>query len=342
MRISKILLEDVEDKEEQLLRIQQYHETKTIHRGLRENLTSLKKKYYWPNMNKDVQNYINACEICQKNKYERNPIQLKFKSNPIGSKPFSHIYCDTIRFNQNYCLSIIDSFSRLGQCYPLLQKTGTEIIDKLLIYFSHYGIPNKITCDNGLEFKNKVVQDFCKLHKIEIHYITNYNPNSNALVERFHSTLIEQLRAIGNKNSFQNRISLALLSYNNSNHSSLEMTPMQVIKADLNYSLPIEMSHNEQIENYVQNYKENLNEISKQLEARNRKNVEQLEKTNEKRKTQEEHQLNENPTYIRTPITRKLDSVYKKVNAREVDTHRIQDTKNKHIYHKRILKQRKK
>lgn len=342
LKISKIFLEDVEDKEEQLLRIQQYHETKTIHRGLRENLISLKRKYYWPNMDKDVRNYINSCELCQKNKYERTPIQIQFRPNPIGTKPFTHVYCDTIRFNQTYCLSIVDSFSRLGQCYTLIQKTGTEILDKLLIFFSHYGIPNKITCDNGLEFKNNVIQDFCKVHKIEIHYITNYNPNSNAIVERFHSTLIEQLRTITDKNlTFQNRLSQALLSYNNSNHASLEMTPMQIIKADLNYSLPIEQTHNERLQNYVENYVENLNDITKHLEQNRQKNIQRLEKTNEKRSAKEDHPLNKNPTYIKNPMTRKLDPPFKKIDACEIDKNRIQDKKNKHIYHKKIMKQRK-
>ncbi|XP_045468252.1 uncharacterized protein LOC123676417 [Harmonia axyridis] len=341
LKISRTLVEDVEDKEEQLLRMKQFHETKTSHRGLRENLLSLKRKYYWPNMNKDIQNYINTCEICQKSKYERTPVQLQFKPNPVGTKPFTHVYCDTIKFNQTNCLSVIDSFSRFGQCYPLLQKTGSEIMDKLLIYFSHYGIPNKITCDNGIEFKNNVIQDFCKVHKIEIHYITNYNPNSNALVERFHSTLIEQLRTIGNKNlTFQNKLAQALLSYNNSNHSSLEMTPMQIIKADLNYSLPIERTHNEQIQNYVENYLENFNDISKHLEKRQEKNLARLEKTNKKRSA--DRPLNENPTYIKNPKTRKLDPAFKRIDASEIDSHRIQDSKNKHIYHKKIMKQRKK
>ncbi|KAK9876430.1 hypothetical protein WA026_012743 [Henosepilachna vigintioctopunctata] len=342
IRISKLYLEDVEDKEEQLLRVQQFHETKTAHRGLRENLLSLKRKYYWPNMDKDVRNYINSCEICQKNKYERTPIQLQFKPNPTGSKPFTHIYCDTIKFNQTNCLSVIDSFSRLGQCYPLLQKTGTEILDKLLIFFSHYGVPNKMTCDNGVEFKNNAIQDFCKIHKIEIHYITNYNPNSNGIVERFHSTLIEQLRTITEKNlTFQNRLSQALLSYNNANHSSLDMTPMQIIKADLNYSLPVERTHNEEIQNYVEHYANNLKDISKHLEQNKKKNIERLEKTNEKRSAKTDHPLNENPTYIKCPITRKLDPIFKGIDATEIDNLHIRDNKNKHIYHKKILKQRK-
>lgn len=37
-----------------------------------------------------------------------------------------------------------------------------------------------MTIDIELEFKNGVVQDFCGIYRIEIHNITNHNPNSNA------------------------------------------------------------------------------------------------------------------------------------------------------------------
>ncbi|KAL3273381.1 hypothetical protein HHI36_014829, partial [Cryptolaemus montrouzieri] len=82
----------------------------------------------------------------------------------------------------------------------------------------------------------------------------------------------------------------------------LEMTPMQIIEADLNYSLLIERSHNEQIENYL----ENFNDISEQLENGNQKNLDRLEQINQKRSAKEDHTLNHNPTYIDYPITQIL------------------------------------
>lgn len=52
------------------------------------------KKYYWPNMQLDINKFINNCEICQANKYER------FQLNDIQTKtakfPFDIVHIDTI------------------------------------------------------------------------------------------------------------------------------------------------------------------------------------------------------------------------------------------------------
>lgn len=110
------------------------------------------------------------------------------------------------------CLTILDSFSRHG--FFLRTKTAIEIANQLTQYFSNHGISEKITFDNGIEFKNNIIQELAETHQISLHYITNYNPTSNAFIERFHSTLIEQIIVIEDKNiSLGEKLNRALLSY---------------------------------------------------------------------------------------------------------------------------------
>lgn len=340
-KISNILLEDIEIEDDQQEKIKLFHETKTRHRGFQENFESLKRRFYWPKMDKDIQSYINSCEICQTQKYERQPTKLVFKSNPIGEKPFSHLYIDTIVMNRTPCLTLIDSFSRHGQCYILNSKTATEIANKLINYFSNHGIPDKITFDNGTEFKNQIIQDLCETHKITVHYITNYNPTSNALVERFHSTLIEQIRVIDTKNmSLTEKMNIALLSYNNSIHSSTSYTPMQIVKSDLNYNTPIEQTTHEKISQYIQQYRENMKDISEHLKSRKEKQKSKLDQINQNR--DQEKQLDETkPAYLAIPKKAKLDPKFKKTNIKILDDVLIRKPDSQRIYHKNKIKQRK-
>nr|CAH7717672.1 unnamed protein product [Callosobruchus chinensis] len=75
----------------------------------------------------------------------------------------------------------------------------------MIQYFSNFGIPQKITCDNGSEWKNNIFQDLCNiLYNIALHYTTAYNPNSNSPVERFHSTIIETIRTLREEKPHQN------------------------------------------------------------------------------------------------------------------------------------------
>ncbi|KAK9685669.1 Integrase zinc binding domain [Popillia japonica] len=78
------ILEDIEDKDEQLLKVKYYHEGKTSHRGINEVYQSLKRQYYWPNMEKSISTYINNCEICQLAKYDKITQQfIKERANDI-------------------------------------------------------------------------------------------------------------------------------------------------------------------------------------------------------------------------------------------------------------------
>lgn len=63
-------------------------------------------------MDKDVRDYINSCSSCEKNKYERHPNKLVFKTTPIGYEPFDHLYIDTYKYSGQAFLTIIDSFSK--------------------------------------------------------------------------------------------------------------------------------------------------------------------------------------------------------------------------------------
>lgn len=266
--ISNTLLEDITNKDEQQLKIKYYHETKTTHRGIQENILSLKKNYYWPNLENDVKAYVNICEICQKTKYERHPNKLIFKPTPIGYEPFDHIYADIYKTHGVSFLTIIDSFSKLGQAYPINSAISTEITEKLLIFVNHYGLPRKITTDNGTPFKNETLQKFCLLHNIEIHYCTPYNPNSNSPVERFHSTLQESILALKNEKpneSIMNLMNYAILAYNNSTHNSLKFTPFQVVKGRLDYKNPLEITEEEKLSQYILDHSEKIKNLNSQI-----------------------------------------------------------------------------
>ena len=80
--------------------------------------SSLKRFYYWPDMVKDIRNYVNACDICQRAKYERDPPELKFHLTPTSNKPFEHVHMDTFQIGKQSFVTILDSFSRYGQAYP--------------------------------------------------------------------------------------------------------------------------------------------------------------------------------------------------------------------------------
>ena len=336
-------LTDVTVDREREDKMNYHHIYKTGHRGITTTIESIKRNYYWPNLDKDVTNYVNNCNICQKAKYERLPNTFEFQKIPIGSKPFERIHLDTLSISKEKYLTVIDTFSKFAQAYPIPGVNAINVLDGILVFISHYGLPQIIVCDNGIEFNNNNFTDFCKLHKINIHYTTPKNPNSNSYIERFHSTLLEQIRTQSQQNakeSLDNLVRYALLHYNNSIHSLTNFTPFEIVSGHFNNKDPFDVEEKHIISKYVQNHKENIkNKYKEIIESVNEKKEQQLQKVNIKRKKPVTLSKNDN-VYHKEQTRDKLASRFTKIVPVAQTSNKVKTDTSK--YSKHNIKRRKK
>ncbi|ERL95776.1 hypothetical protein D910_00290, partial [Dendroctonus ponderosae] len=141
-------------------------------------------------------------------------------------------------------------------------KTSIEICKNLLQYFSFYGLPERIISDNGTEFKNAI-------SKIDIHFTTPFHHESNSLVERFHSTLIEHLRILRTRfksGNIETLMQYALVAYNNSIHSSTHFTPFEITFGHTNSLDPCYLINLSFYSDYVLTHREKLQHLYKDLQ----------------------------------------------------------------------------
>lgn len=252
-------------------KIQNHHEGKTNHRGIEETEKRIKSLYYWPNQQKSIQTYINNCEICQATKYDRRPLRLEFNITPTAIKPFQILHIDSISLENCKFLTITDSFSKYAQAYKLNSCQSIEIANNLIKYFTHHCIPDQIISDNGGEFKNSVIREILTTHKIKIHFISSQHPESNGLVERFHSTLIEHIRLLNNQDNYKKepieiKVNYALLAYNNTIHSVTNLKPYEIITGHLGTESPFNVEiDNQLVNNYVISHRDKMKILYQKL-----------------------------------------------------------------------------
>ncbi|GJX87865.1 ribonuclease H-like domain-containing protein [Tanacetum coccineum] len=98
-----------------------------------------------------------------------------------------------------YCLVVTDDYSRFSWVFFLATKDETSEILKTFIT----GIENLIDlkvkvirCDNGTEFKNKVMNQFCEMKGIKREFSVARTPQQNGVAERKNRTLIEAARTM--------------------------------------------------------------------------------------------------------------------------------------------------
>ena len=171
--------------------IMEYHQNNG-HMGIDKTHDAIKHKYYWPNMYKELCDYINNSITCQtRNLTKVKPPQQETDAPPY---PFAMIgldvagpYHKTLSGNK-YVVGFVDWYSGWTEAFPVPDKSA-DTIEHLLLeeIIPIHSTPLQLVTDNGTGNVNKVMQHL--LQTLDISHITTYyHPQSNSEVEGFHRT----------------------------------------------------------------------------------------------------------------------------------------------------------
>ncbi|GJU65117.1 putative ribonuclease H-like domain-containing protein [Tanacetum coccineum] len=145
-----------------------------------------------------------TCVACKKGKQHK--ASCKAKLERIIRKPLELLHMDLFGpvsvesiNKKRYCLVVTDDFSRFSWVFFLATKDETsEILCKFII-----GLENQlnhnvkiIRCDNGTEFKNHAMNEFCAKKGIKREFSVARTPQQNGVAERKNRTLIEAARTM--------------------------------------------------------------------------------------------------------------------------------------------------
>lgn len=263
--LTKSEIENVREYLRQQEIIRHYHDGKTNHRGINECYLALSNKYYWPKMRDMITKFINECTICGQGKYDRNPVRPQFNIVPPATKPLEIVHMDLFTVQSEKYVTFIDVFTKYGQAYHLRDGTALSILQALLQFCTHHGVPITIVTDNGTEFTNQLFLEFTRLHKINHHRILAHSPNDNGNIERFHLTLLEHLRLLRLQHKTEPIVNLmpyALIAYNSSIHSFTRCRPFDLLTGhfDPRDCLDIDITQH-LLQQYVQNHREQLTKV---------------------------------------------------------------------------------
>ncbi|GJT97707.1 retrovirus-related pol polyprotein from transposon TNT 1-94 [Tanacetum coccineum] len=145
-----------------------------------------------------------TCVACLKGKQHRASCKSKVL-NPI-TKPLFMLHMDLFGptfvsslMHKKYCLVVTDDYSRFTWVFFLTTKDETSEILKNFIKEIENLVDKKvkiIRSDNETEFKNKVMDDFCREKGIKREYSVARTPQQNGVAERRNRTLIEAARTM--------------------------------------------------------------------------------------------------------------------------------------------------
>lgn len=224
---------------------------------------------WWPGVRKDVRNYIQHCDRCQR----RGPRLDKGQQlHPvkIPPKPWSQIGVDTCSMPKSKdgltCMVVaVDYFSKWMEAEPLVAKTAEGVANFLYQCMCRHGCADIQINDRGREFVNSVSTALHKLSGVEQRVTSAYHPQANGLVERENRTIqgmmVKMLTEVSCVEDWPRALPGTLFALRTSKHATTKYSPFFLLYGR-EPKLPIDVESDSKKENETEsseNLKTNTN-----------------------------------------------------------------------------------
>ena len=179
-----------------------------LHEGIYESHTggrslahrAITQGYWWPNMQKEAQEYVKKCDQCQR--FALNIHQPGGILNPLSSPwPFAQwgLYImgpfSKAMGNKRYLLVGIDYFTKWVEAEPLANIRDVDakrFVWKNIVTW--FGIPHALISDIGLQFDKKAFRNYCDELGITNRYSTPVYPQGNGQAKTVNKVIVNGLK----------------------------------------------------------------------------------------------------------------------------------------------------
>lgn len=223
------------------------------HQGIVACKARARQSVYWPGINKQLEEVVRCCTICQEAMVSNRREPLL--SHNIPDRPWQKVGIDFFDLKGSSYINVIDYYSKYPETMKISSTAAASTITFLKSVFARHGIPEVIICDNGPPFTSWEFTNFAKEWGIEVHTSSPTYAQSNGMIERENQTVKHLFKkALAN----QADPYLSLLALRSTPHNGLPSPAELLMGRRLRTMVPIKDSQLEPMKN-------NLGKIKAQL-----------------------------------------------------------------------------
>lgn len=211
----------------------------SIHPGGTKMYRDLKEFYWWPNMKRDIADWVSKCLTCQIVKAEHQRPSGLLQPLEIPVWKWEQIAMDFVvglprtRTNHDAIWVVIDRLTKSAHFLPIKE---TDTVDRLVeLYIKEivvrHGVPVAIVSDRDPRFNSRFWRSFQECVGTKLNISTAYHPQTDGQSERTIQTLEDMLRVcvIDFKGTWDEHLPLIEFAYNNRYHASIGMPPYEAL-----------------------------------------------------------------------------------------------------------------
>jgi hypothetical protein len=256
----------------------------SVHPRSTKMYQDMKQHYWWTKMKIEITRYVAKCDTCRRVKAVHMKTAGPLQSLSIPTWKWEDISMDFVvglpKTSKGYdsIWVIVDRLTKTTHFLPV--KTDHPVVVYAQLYIARilslHGIPKTIVSDRGPQFVSKFWEELHKSLGTKLLHSSTYHPQTSGKTERVNQILEDMLRScvLEFPQKWDDCLSLAKFSYNNSYQESIKMAPFEAqygrrCRTPLNWLEPGEQRFFrsnlvKEIEEKVQHIRHNLREAQAQ------------------------------------------------------------------------------
>jgi transposase InsO family protein len=153
-------------------------------------------------MRKDIQTYVQTCDLCQRNKTSTQAKPGLLQPLSVPERRWQSVTLDltvglpATKSGKDGVLVFVDRLTKYTHFVPVSAALGAKDFARKFIkhVFANHGLPESIVSDRGSTWANQFWRYVCELLGVDHRFSSAYHPQTDGQTERMNAVLKDVLR----------------------------------------------------------------------------------------------------------------------------------------------------